>query len=357
MIYTQISTYRMSSPISFLVQINEIIEFNYDITDIVKFSEDFSKSLNISSEEICTYFKIIESTDDFPVNVELLKKYYNKPVTVKNFQKTFNIQDYEFKENEGNVDCVSYYFFKRFLSMVDNMKYLSMQKIENIISIDTVKKNAKLSMMNATAKPKNIFMGIILKSKEDNVTKLEFVKIKKTKLSELPVLCKDKEIIFQFAFDKDIDTVKVFNDSTKQLFLEKVDIIDRKKEREIDSQNIKIKESLDSMDKEERKLKEKDMLLKHVKVTMKSLGIQVKSTFITFPEEDYFNIEEMLDNIKSNISNCVSVEIITSHKSVEEKKESNEQSTEEKKDEDKQESQTEVEEESDNDSDDDAFGL
>ncbi len=328
---------------SFAVQFNEIMEANYDISDINTFAETYSKCLDLSLDEILSYFKIMESLSDYPVDKDMLVKYYSKPLSIKNLQKTFNIQDYEF-DNEDNMNF-SYSFFKRFLGMTNERKFSSMQKIEYIISVDMMKKTMKLS--NVVQKPKNIFLGMILKSTDSNIVKLEYVKIKKSKMSEMSSVVDNKEIVMQFTYDKDIDNIKLFGDKIKHLFSEKVDIMDRKKEREVDSKNIKIKESLDSLDKEERKIKEKDMLVKHVKLSMKSLGIQIKSTFITYPLEESFSEKEILDIIDSNASEYSSLEIIKKCDNIindiEEKKENN--LIEEEK------------EESDSDSDDDQFGL
>jgi len=333
------------SVISFTVQFNEIIEANYDISDIGKFAEEYSKSLNLTLEEILSYFKIMESLSDYPVNKDMLLSYYSKPITIKNMQKTFNIQDYEF-DNEDNMNF-SYSFFKRFLGMVNELKFSSLQKIEYIISVDMLKKTMKLN--NIPQKPKNIFLGMILKSVDNNIVKLEYVKIKKSKISDMATLVNDKEVILQFIYDKDVDNVKIFEDKIKHFFSEKVDIMDRKKEREVDSQNIKIKESLDSLDKEERKIKEKDMLVKHVKLSMKSVGIQVKSTFITYPMEESFSENEILDIIHSNISEYSTSEIIKPVDIL--SKDSNQEENEPKEEVKKEDS------DSDSDDDDDQFGL
>lgn len=335
---------------SLISQLHEIIEFNYDITDISKFSEDHGKSLNLSSEEIMTYFKFIESTDDMPVEAITLKVYYNKPLTIKNFQKVFNIQDCEYKASGSDIEFVSYQFFKRFLASQSFDKWSSLQKIESIISVDVIKKSIKLS---PATKAKNIFLGCILESTEDNSIKLEFVKLKKTKLNELPELVKDKKIVLQFTFDKDVDSIKVFSDSVKTMFLEKVDIIDRKKEREIDGQNIKIKESLDSMDKEERKSKEKIMLLKHSRVTMKSLNIQIKNNLVVYPD-DSFTTEEVMTSVTQGLSKYLTVDIIQSDNTS--KEEQGDVQGEEHKEEQKEEQDVESDQ-SDAESDDDSFGL
>lgn len=329
---------------SIISQLHEIIEFNYDITDINKFAEDYGKGMNMTSEEILSCFKIIESTDDMPVEAEILKSHYNKPLTVKNLQKVFNMKEGEYKADGNDVEFVSYNFFKRFLSMVDYEKWSGLQKIESIISVDVIKKSVKLS---STTKAKNIFLGVIVESKEDNVVKVEFIKVKKTKMSELPGMVKDRNILLQFTFDKDVDSVKVFSDLVKNMFLEKVDIIDRKKEREIDGKNIKIKESLDSMDKEERKLKEKDMLLKHTRVTMKSLNIQVKSALVSYPDEESFTTAELIKVITQELSKYVTVEILNKDEVNECKPVIRNDNEENDKEEDGE----------DDDSDNDAFGL
>lgn len=336
---------------SLISQLHEIIEFNYDITDISKFSEDHGKSLNLSSEEIMTYFKFIESTDDMPVEASTLKVYYSKPLTIKNFQKVFNIHDCEYKASGSDIEFVSYQFFKRFLASQSFDKWTSLQKIESIISVDVIKKSIKLS---PATKAKNIFLGCILESTEDNSIKLEFVKLKKTKLNELPELVKDKKIVLQFTFDKDVDSIKVFSDSVKTMFLEKVDIIDRKKEREIDGQNIKIKESLDSMDKEERKSKEKIMLLKHSRVTMKSLNIQIKSNLVVYPD-NYFTTEEVVTAVTQGLSKYITVDIIQSDNTSKEERMNKEHVVDQ--DEEQREEDVEESDQSDAESDDDSFGL
>jgi hypothetical protein len=290
----------------------------------------------------------MESLADYPVDKNMLAKYYSKPLSIKNLQKTFNIQDYEF-DNEDNMNF-SYSFFKRFLGMTNERKFSSMQKIEYIISVDMMKKTIKLS--NVIHKAKNIFLGMVLKTTDSNIVKLEYVKIKKNKMSEMSSIVDNKEIVMQFTYDKDIDNVKLFGDKIKHLFSEKVDMLDRKKEREVDSQNIKIKESLDSLDKEERKLKEKDMLVKHVKLSMKSLGIQIKSTFITYPIEESFYDKEILDIINNNASEYLSLEIIKSCDNVKGIEEEENNSIEEKED-----NSIEEESDSDSESDSDQFGL
>lgn len=336
---------------SLISQLHEIIEFNYDITDISKFSEDHGKSLNLPSEEIMTYFKFIESTDDMPVEASTLKAYYSKPLTIKNFQKVFNIHDCEYKASGSDIEFVSYQFFKRFLASQSFEKWTSLQKIESIISVDVIKKSIKLS---PATKAKNIFLGCILESTEDNSIKLEFVKLKKTKLNELPELVKDKKIVLQFTFDKDVDSIKVFSDSVKTMFLEKVDIIDRKKEREIDGQNIKIKESLDSMDKEERKSKEKIMLLKHSRVTMKSLNIQIKSNLVVYPDNS-FTTEEVVTAVTQGLSKYLTVDIIQSDNTSKEERMDKEHVVDQ--DEEQREEDVEESDQSDAESDDDSFGL
>ena len=342
---------------SLISQLHEIIEFSYNITDISKFSEDHGKSLNLSSEEIMTYFKIIESTDDMPVEASTLKVYYSKPITIKNFQKVFNIHDCEYKASGSDIEFVSYQFFKRFLASQSFDKWTSLQKIESIISVDVIKKSIKLSPVT---KAKNIFLGCILESTEDNCIKLEFIKMKKTKLNELPELVKDKKIVLQFTFDKDVDSIKVFSDSVKTMFLEKVDIIDRKKEREIDSQNIKIKESLDSMDKEERKSKEKIMLLKHSRVTMKSLNIQIKSNLVVCPDNS-FTTEEVVTAVTQGLSKYLTVDIIQSDNTSKEEQGgvqgNDSKEVQGERDEEHDEEQADESDQSDAESDDDSFGL
>jgi hypothetical protein len=184
--------------------------------------------------------------------------------------------------------------------------------------------------------------------------------MKKTKLNELPELVKDKKIVLQFTFDKDVDSIKVFSDSVKTMFLEKVDIIDRKKEREIDSQNIKIKESLDSMDKEERKSKEKIMLLKHSRVTMKSLNIQIKSNLVVCPDNS-FTTEEVVTAVTQGLSKYLTVDIIQSDNTSKEEQGgvqgNDSKEVQGERDEEHDEEQADESDQSDAESDDDSFGL
>jgi hypothetical protein len=305
---------------SFSVQIQSIINSNYDISNINQFIEDNKKVLNLDSDdmdmdsatkEIMNYFKIIESLEEYPVNHEDIKKLYTKPLILKNLQKSFNIQSSEYIISNDNKEefNFTYSFFKKVLSIVNLEKFNILCKLENIIAVDIIKKSLELHS-TPSEKPKIIMLGLLLKTVVNNMIVLEFVKIKKNKMSELHDLVNDKEIILQFNFDKDIDNIKIFDESIKQLVTDKLDIINRKKEREIDSKNLKIKESLDNLEKEERKLKEKDLLLKHCKVSMKSLGIHIKSSTITYPVCESFDDEEIINVVKNKLNTYNSVEFV-----------------------------------------------
>lgn len=306
---------------SFAIQLLSIINSNYDISNINQFIENNKEFLNLESEcfedvdtavkEILNYFKIIESPEDYPVSNDDIKKLYTKPLNLKNLQKSFNMQEMEYiisKDNEEEFKF-TYGFFKKVLSILNLDRFNILCKVESIISVDIIKKSLECKNISSE-KPKNIMLGLLLKSINNNVIMIEFAKIKKTKIADLHELVSDKEIILQFSFDKDIDNIKIFDESIKQLFSDKVDIINRKKEREVDSQNLKIKESLDNLDKEERKLKEKDLLLKHCKVSMKSLGIQIKSTSLTYPDTNDFELNEIVNIIKNKLNSYNSLEII-----------------------------------------------
>lgn len=312
---------------SFSVQIINILNSNYDISNINQFIEDNKKVLNLDSssdgdiditsttKEIMNYFKIIESLEEYPVSNEDIKKLYGKPLVLKNLQKSFNIQAQEYIISSDNKEefKFTYSFFKKVLSIVSLEKFNILSKLENIIAVDIIKKSLECKS-SPSEKPKITMIGLLLKTVIKDMVILEFVKIKKNKMSELHDLVNDKEIILQFSFDKDIDSIKIFDESIKQLFTDRLDIINRKKEREIDSENLKIKESLDNLEKEERKLKEKDLLLKHSKVSMKSLGIYIKNTTITYPVSDSFDSEEIINVVRNKLKTYNSVEFVEDDK-------------------------------------------
>lgn len=310
---------------SFTVQIIDILKSNYDISNISQFIEDNKKVLNLDSDnmdidlatkEIMSYFKIIESLEEYPVSNEDIKKLYTKPLILKNLQKSFNIQSSEYiiSSDDKEEFNFTYSFFKKVLSIISLDKFNILCKLENIIAVDIIKKSLECNS-TSSVKPKITMLGLLLKSVINEMVVLEFAKIKKDKLSELHDLVNDKEIILQFNFDKEVDNIKIFDESIKQLFTDKLDIINRKKEREIDSKNLKIKESLDSLEKEERKLKEKDLLLKHCKVSMKSLGINVKNTTITYPLIESFDSEEIINIIRNKLDTYSSVKFVEEGKS------------------------------------------
>lgn len=306
---------------SFAIQLLSIINSNYDISNINQFIENNKEFLNLESKcfedaetafkEILSYFKIIESPEDYPVRNEDIEKMYPKPLNLKNLQKSFNIRDEEYIISNDNKEefKFTYNFFKKVLSILNLDKFNILCKVESIISVDIIKKSLECKIVSSE-KPKNIMLGLLLKSISNGIIMIEFVKIKKTKIADLHELVSDKETILQFSFDKDIDNIKLFDESIKQLVSDKLDIINRKKEREIDSQNLKIKESLDNLDKEERKLKEKDLLLKHCKVSMKSLGIHIKSTYITYPDTNDFELKEIVNIITNKLNTYKSLEIV-----------------------------------------------
>lgn len=306
---------------SFAIQLLSIINSNYDISNINQFIDNNKEFLNLESEcfedvetatkEILNYFKIIESSEDFPVSNEDIKNLYPKPLNLKNLQKSFNIRDVEYIISDDNKEefKFTYNFFKKVLSILNLDRFNILCKIESIVSVDIVKKSLECKIVSSE-KPKNIMLGLLLKSTNKSIIMVEFAKIKKTKIADLHELVGGKEVILQFSFDKDIDNIKVFDESIKQLVSDKLDIINRKKEREIDSQNLKIKESLDNLDKEERKLKEKDLLLKHCKVSMKSLGIHIKSTSIIYPDTNDFELNEIINIIVNKLNTYKSLEIV-----------------------------------------------
>ena len=152
---------------------------------------------------------------------------------------------------------------------------------------DMIKKNMKFTTI---INKSNVFTGIItLEEKEDFIT-MEFIKSKEGKNINLnEVLGSDKSILFSFSFDKSKDDIKPFSDNIKHYVSECLDIYNRKKERDVEMENIKIKESLDLLSKDERKQKEKEMLIKFTKSNAKSEGIIIKTNTFKMPNSENYN--------------------------------------------------------------------
>jgi len=293
-------TTKQYSTMVFTSTINEIINSGYDISNLNKFAEEFSSKNEIKSEDIIRYVQYIESIEGYPVEESELNKLSKKPVSIEKLKKLVNLSEEEFTSDANkNTNLFTYEFFKRYVSLVDITLFANITKLEYIVAFNIISKSVVVNSSTSTSKPKNIIVCSIVKSVDNDLVKLEMIKLKESKLMDLPEQAADREIIYQFSYDKDEAVVKPFSDELKHMFMCKVDIIDRKKEREVESENIKIKESLDNLNKEERKVKEKELLVKHTKVSMKSLGVSVKSSYITYPVCDEFDEEEILTIIKN----------------------------------------------------------
>jgi hypothetical protein len=292
----------------FITKINDIINQDYDISNI----EKFASGINLELDEVMDYFRFIESRDLYVVEKDILSKYYGKQVNVKLLTKNFYMKETDYDLENDKVSCA---FFKKFLSCVNVDKYNSFEKIEMIIISDMIKKNLHFSTDIIKT---NMFSGVITLEEKDGFIIMEFVKSKEKKDINLEELYKsNKSIVFSFSFDKSKDDVKPFSDNIKQLVSDCLDIYNRKKEREIEMENIKIKESLDNLDKEERKQKEKEKLVKFVKSTAKSEGISVKTNTFILPNTDIYDKEKFIKSIETHLKNYSTLEFKEVSKSLE----------------------------------------
>jgi hypothetical protein len=292
---------------SLISELQNIIDLNYDIVDLESFSKIYSKNNDISEEEIMNNFKIIESSDKYPVSEDML--YSLKKSTIKSLEKNLNLSESEYI-NKENKNYFTYCFYKKFASIVSKNIFIHLDTIEKIFIIDFIKRQSVVHK----PKSKNIYIGMIVKYTEivdgDELETIDYIKIKKSNLSEMYNLVKDKEIIRQFTFDDEVDKVKPFNKDIKMMFTSKLNDINEQSEFDIKSKNLEIERSLIGMPKEEKIMKEKEMLLKHVKITAKSLKISSKSNKIQYMQHKNFDISDILNIVYNNILTFNSVEIM-----------------------------------------------